>query len=305
MTSQHPAPADFALGIDFGGTKIEIAALSPQGDFLLRRRAPNPGRYEGAIALIRDLVTGAEAELGGRGTVGIGLPGSPSPRTGLMRNANSTFLNGRPFQKDLAAALGRAVRIANDANCFALSEAVDGAGAGAAVVFGVILGTGCGGGLVVHAELIEGASGIGAELGHNPLPWPRAEELPGPKCWCGQQNCLESWVSGTGLARAFQAETGRALRSEEIIAAMRNGDGEAAAAFDRYVDRLARVLAHVANLVDPDVFVLGGGMSNVQEIYPRLPEKIMAYIFGDDWEGKVLPAKFGDSSGVRGAARLL
>lgn len=301
MTQQHSA---YAIGIDFGGTKIEIAALDRAGNILLRRRQPNPGWYEAAIKVIRDLVIGVETELGAQATVGVGVPGSPSPKTGLMRNANSTWLNGRAFRQDLESALGRPVRIANDANCFALSEAVDGAAAGAPVVLGIIIGTGCGAGLIVDGTLIEGVSGIGGEIGHNPLPWPMADELPGAVCWCGKRNCNELWISGSGMARDFAAVWGQKLRSEEIIAAARTGDPKATASFDRYVDRLARVLAQVANVADPDVFVLGGGMSNVEELYARLPERIQRYVFSDVWEGRVVAAKFGDSSGVRGAARL-
>jgi fructokinase len=303
MSVEHIC-SDLALGIDFGGTKIELAALNRAGEILVRRRQPNPGRYDAAIKLICDLVTGAEAELGKQGTVGVGLPGAPSPKSGLMRNANSTWLNGRPFQHDLEAALGRPVRVANDANCLALSEAVDGAAAGARVVFAVILGTGCGGGLVVDGKLIEGASGIGGEIGHNPLPWPQPSEFPGPACWCGKHGCIESWISGSGLARDFVETYGRQLRSEEIIAAMRDADADAVKAFDQYVDRTARTLAHVANLADPDVFVLGGGMSNVTELYDRLPALVQGYVFSDVWDGRVVAAKFGDSSGVRGAAWL-
>lgn len=297
-------PWDFSIGIDFGGTKIEIAALDRDGTVLVRRRRPNPGSYDAAIMLLGDLIAGLEAELGGNGSVGIGVPGSPSPKSGLMRNANSTWLNGRPFQRDLETALGRAVRLANDANCLALSEAVDGAAAGAAVVFAVILGTGCGGGLVVNGKLVEGVNGIGGEVGHNPLPWPRDSENPGPPCWCGKRNCIETWISGSGLARDFAETDGRAMRSEEIVASARAGDAAASAALARYIDRTARVLAHVANLLDPDVFVLGGGMSNVRELYDRLPGLIRSYVFSDIWEGRIVAAKFGDSSGVRGAARL-
>lgn len=295
----------FAIGIDFGGTKIEIAALSESGVFLLRRRKPNPGNYDAAIALIRDLVSATEAELNGCGSVGLGVPGSASPRTGLMRNANAVWLNGRPFREDLEAALSRPVRVANDANCFALSEAVDGAAAGADVVFGVILGTGCGGGVVVNGRLISGASGIAGEWGHNPLPWAGVVEVPGPACWCGKHNCIELWASGSGLARDYhQGSEHPDWRSEDIVAAARRGDATAVAAFDRFIDRTARSLAHVANILDPDVFVLGGGMSNVSELYDRLPDLIAKYIFSDCWEGRVVPAKFGDSSGVRGAAWL-
>ncbi|WP_114394062.1 ROK family protein [Oleisolibacter albus] len=292
------------IGIDFGGTKIEAAALDADGNFLTRVRVPSPGGYDAALTLLRDLVARVEQEVGASGSIGIGLPGSPSPRTGLMRNANSTWLNGRPFARDLEAALGRPVRLANDANCLALSEAVDGAAAGARVVFGLILGTGCGGGLVVHGRLVEGANGIGGEWGHVPLPWPRADEIPGPACWCGQHNCLETWISGSGLRRDFTAVTGRTLSGEEIVAAARAGDAEAAAALDRYIDRLGRGMAMLCTIVDPDVFVLGGGLSNVDEIYARVPAVIERYVFSDHWSARIVPARWGDSSGVRGAARL-
>lgn len=292
------------IGVDFGGTKIEAAALDADGQFLARLREPNPGDYDAAIRTVVELIGRVEAEAGGQGTVGLGGPGSISPRTGLMRNANSQYLNGRPFDADLEKALGRPVRMANDANCLALSEAVDGAAAGEKVVFAIIVGTGCGGGVVVDGKLINGANGVAGEWGHMPLPWPRADELPGHKCWCGQMNCLETWVSGTGFRRDYKAATGRDLTGEAIIKAMREGEAEAVAAFDRYVDRLGRAMAVACNLIDPDAFVLGGGMSNVGELYERLPRVIRAYVFSDVWEAKITPAKWGDSSGVRGAARL-
>jgi fructokinase len=292
------------LGVDFGGTKIEIAALDGEGAILSRMRRPNPGNYDGAITVICELVAQIEEHLGAHGSVGVGVPGSISPRSGLMRNANSTWLNGRAFQQDLQKALGREVKLANDANCLALSEAVDGAAAGARAVFAVILGTGCGGGLAVDGRLVEGANGIGGEIGHNPLPWATDSEHPGPLCWCGKHGCLETWISGQGFARDFAEASGRALRAEEIVPAARAGDADAGAALDRYVDRTARALAHVANIVDPDVFVLGGGMSNVGELYERLPAQIRRYVFSDVWEGRIVAAKYGDSSGVRGAARL-
>jgi fructokinase len=296
--------ADVKIGIDFGGTKIEVAALDAHGDFLHRARAPNPGSYDAAIASVCKLVADAERAIGARASVGIGAPGSISPRTGLMRNANSTWLNGQPFREDLSAALGREVRLANDANCLALSEAVDGAGAGARVVFAVILGTGCGGGVVVDGHLVEGANGVGGEIGHMPLPWPSAAESPGPLCWCGKHNCLETWVSGSGFQRDFEGRSGRKLNGEAIIAAARAGDVEAKAALDAYINRLARSLAVVCNILDPDVFVMGGGMSNVAELYDALPDAIRRYIFSDIWDGAIKPARWGDSSGVRGAARL-
>lgn len=292
------------IGVDFGGTKIEAAALGAEGEFLARLREPNPGDYDAAIRTVVELIGRVEAEGGGQGTIGVGGPGSISPRTGLMRNANSQYLNGRPFDADLAKALGRPIRMANDANCLALSEAVDGAAAGAAGVFAIIVGTGCGGGVVFDGRLVNGANAIAGEWGHTPLPWPREDELPGHKCWCGQMNCLETWVSGTGFRRDYQAATGRALTGEAIIKAMREGEAQAVAAFDRYADRLGRAMAVVANMIDPDVFVLGGGMSNVDELYESLPAVVRRYVFSDVWDAKIAPAKWGDSSGVRGAARL-
>lgn len=292
------------IGIDFGGTKIEAAALSPDGDFLSRLRAPNPGAYDAAIAAVRDLIARTEAAVGPAASIGLGVPGSVNPATGLMRNANSTYLNGRDFTADLMAALGRPVRLANDANCLALSEAVDGAAAGCRVAFAIIIGTGCGGGLVVDGRLVEGANGIGGEWGHMPLPWPRAEEVPGPACWCGQSGCLETWVSGTGLRRDHAAATGNDQPGEWIINAARTGDAVAAAALDRYIHRLGRSMAVISNIVDPDVFVLGGGMSNVAELYERLVPVIRAHVFCDTWRARIAPARWGDSSGVRGAARL-
>jgi len=293
------------IGVDFGGTKIEAAALDPDGRFLARVRVPNPGEYDLALVTVRDLIARVEAEAGGTGTVGIGLPGSISPRTGLMRNANSVYLNGRTFREDLSVAMGREVRVANDANCLALSEAVDGAVAGAKIAFAIIVGTGCGGGLVVDGQLVEGANGIGGEWGHMPLPWPSPDEIPGPKCWCGQHGCLETWVSGTGFQRDYSAtEGGRQITGEAIIQAARRGESAATAAFDRLVGRLGRAIAVVCNLVDPDAFVIGGGLSNVPEIFERLHGAVRPYVFSDTWEAKIVPAQWGDSSGVRGAARL-
>lgn len=292
------------IGVDFGGTKIEAAAIDREGAFLSRLRVPNPGEYGAAITAVRDLVEQVEAEAGGRGSVGVGAPGSVSPKTGVVRNANSTWLNGKPFREDLELALGRPVALANDANCLALSEAADGAAAGARIVFAVIIGTGCGGGVVVDGRLVEGANGIGGEWGHAPLPWLNEGEWPGPRCWCGRRGCLETWVSGTGLRRDFAAATGRELTGEAILQAARAGDPDASAAFDRYVDRLGRALAMVCNILDPDVFVFGGGVSNAPEIYQRVPPVVQKYVFSDVWEAKLTPATWGDSSGVRGAARL-
>ena len=292
------------IGVDFGGTKIEAAALDDAGAFAARIREPNPGDYDAAVALVADLIARVEAETGPARSIGLAIPGSPSPRTGLIRNANSTYLNGRRFGEDLEAALGRPVRLANDANCLALSEAVDGAGKGVASVFGVIVGTGCGGGLIIDGKLGEGAHGVAAEIGHISLPWPRDAEAPGPACWCGLNGCLETWVSGTGFQRDHEATTGRAWKAQAVVEAARSGDAGAAAALDRYIDRLGRALAMVVNLVDPEVIVLGGGMSNVAELYDRLPKVVARHAFSDHWDGRIVAAKWGDSSGVRGAARL-
>ena len=292
------------VGVDFGGTKIEAAALGPDGAFLSRPRAPNPGSYDAALDVVRDLVARAEIEAGGRGTVGVGAPGSVSPRTGVVRNANSVWLNGRPFREDLERVLGRPVRLANDANCLALSEAADGAAAGAQSAFAVIVGTGCGGGVVIDGRLVEGANGIGGEWGHTSLPWPRPEEVPGPPCWCGQRGCLETWVSGTGLERDFEREAGRTMSGQAIAEAALSGDGVAQAAIDRYLDRLGRGLAMICNLLDPEVIVIGGGLSNVSALYEALPRAIARHVFCDAWSARVVPARWGDSSGVRGAARL-
>ncbi len=292
------------IGVDFGGTKIEAAALDDRGAFRARVRAPNPGSYDRAVRDVCDLIARAEDEAGDRGTVGVGTPGSINPRDGRMRNANATFLNGRHFREDLQDALGREVRMANDANCLALSEALDGAAAGARSAFAVIVGTGVGGGLVIDGRIVEGANGMGGEWGHVPLPWMTAEEYPGPECWCGQRGCLDILVSGTGLRRDMAARSGAAWDGPAIVAAARAGETAAAAALDAYVDRLGRAMAMIANIVDPDVFVMGGGMSNVAELYDRLPAVIDRYSFGGEWQGRIVAAKWGDSSGVRGAARL-
>ena len=246
-----------------------------------------------AIDSVRDLVARVEHEAGGRGSVGVGAPGSVSPKTGVVRNANSTWLNGKPFREDLELALGRPVALANDANCLALSEAADGAAAGARVVFAVIIGTGCGGGVVVDGRLVEGANGIGGEWGHTPLPWPKPGEWPGPRCWCGQHGCLETWVSGTGLRRDFAAAAGRELTGEAILQAARAGDPDASAAFDRYIDRLGRALAMVCNILDPDVFVFGGGVSNAAEIYERVPPVVKNYVFSDHWAAELSAGQVG------------
>ena len=293
------------IGVDFGGTKIEAAALDAAGDFRSRIRASTPHVYDAAIRTVCELVHAVEREAGdGQGSVGIGTPGSISPTTGVMRNANSTWLNGRPFREDLSAALGRDVRVANDANCLALSEVVDGAAAGSNIAFAVILGTGCGGALVVNRRLIDGAHGFGGEWGHIPLPWPTLDELDAPACWCGQRGCLETWISGSGLQRDYAKISGKQHVGEQIIQLARAGDAHARAALDRYADRLGRGLAVVCNIVDPDTIVLGGGLSNVSELYAQLPAIVSSRVFSDSWNGRIVPARWGDSSGVRGAARL-
>jgi len=292
------------IGIDFGGTKIEAAAIDEAGGFSARIRRPNPGTYDGAIRLVGELIAEVEQLAGPARSVGLAIPGSPSPLTGLIRNANSQYLNGQPFQADLQQHLGRPVRLANDANCLALSEAVDGAGEGHASVYAVILGTGCGAGLVIDGKLVEGRHGVAAEMGHNPLPWPTLDEVPGPACWCGQSGCLETWISGSGFARAHRAATHREWTCEQIIDAVRSGDLEAVQQMDLLRDRVARALAAVVNLVDPEIIVLGGGLSNLPELYDGLNEAIAARVFSDIWNAAVVPARWGDSSGVRGAARL-
>ena len=302
--STSSTTTDLRIGIDFGGTKIEAAALDGAGEFAMRLRAANPGNYDDAIRTVVDLVAAIESRFNVRTTVGVGAPGSVSPTTGTMRNANSVWLNGRRFVEDLGHALGREVRVANDANCFALSEVVDGAAAGSSAAFGAILGTGCGGGLVIDGRLVEGANGIAGEWGHIPLPWPTHEEIDAPPCWCGLQGCLETWISGTGLARDYARTGGSSLRAEAIVDAAQAGDSLAGAALDRYVNRLARAFAMICNVVDPDTIVLGGGMSNARILYERLPEAVRPYIFSDHWRAKIVPARWGDSSGVRGAARL-
>lgn len=296
---------EMRIGIDLGGTKIEALALDFEGVELARHRVDTPREdYKGTIAAITGLVHLLESKTGKKGSVGAGIPGSISEKTGLVKNANSTWLNGRPLDKDLSTALGREVRIANDANCLAVSEATDGAAAGKRVVFGVILGTGCGGGVAVNGRVHAGPNGTGGEWGHNPLPWPRPEENPGPICYCGKPGCMEMWVSGTGLARDYQATTGKQRTAREVIAAFEAGEKEALVVVERLEDRLARGLANVINILDPDVFVLGGGLSLTKHLYESLPKRLPEYVFGGEVDTPILQAKFGDSSGVRGAAWL-
>jgi fructokinase len=291
------------IGIDFGGTKIEAAALDQNGAFLTRQRIPTPDNYSDALWNVAYLVGRVESEVGPARSIGIGVPGSISPRTGVMRNANTTYLNGTSLQSDLEKALGRPIRLDNDANCLALSEAKDGAAVGARVTFAIIIGTGCGGGVVVDGKLISGANGIAGEWGHIPLPWPREDEVP-PACWCGLRGCLERWISGTGFSDDYERRTGNRLNGHEIVALARSGDVTAVATLDDYIDRLGRGMAVIANIIDPDCFVMGGGMSNVTELYDRLPNVIECYTFSDGWSARIVPAKWGDSSGVRGAAHL-
>jgi fructokinase len=296
------------IGVDFGGTKIEAAALDPDGQFLARVRAPTPRDYAASLAVISDLVAQVEREAGvpsgSKRFVGVATPGSISPKTGMIRNANSVWLNDKPFREDVSAKLGAPVRMINDANCLALSEASDGAAAGASVVFAAILGTGCGGGVAVNGRVLEGVNAIAGEWGHTPLPWPTTDEFPAPPCWCGRHGCLELYISGTGFESDYRRATGRTLAGAEIAAAARDGDRQAAAALARYLDRLGRGLAVICNVIDPDVIVLGGGMSNVPELYARLPDEIGRWIFSDVCSTRIVPAKHGDSSGVRGAAML-
>jgi fructokinase len=300
--------ARYRLGVDLGGTKIEIVALDAAGREQLRLRVPSPrDDYGATLAAIAALVADAERRLDvvpGMASVGVGTPGSLSRTTGLLRGANSVWLNGRPLARDLEATLSRPVRMTNDANCFALSEATDGAGAGAAVVFGAILGTGVGGGIVLGGRVLIGANAIAGEWGHNPLPWQRDDERPGPACFCGQSSCIETWLSGPGLARDHARATGRVLDAARIVAAAAHGDPASEASLARYEARLARALAHVINLLDPDVVVLGGGMSNVDRLYSRVPALWGPYVFSDRVDTRLVRHMHGDSSGVRGAAWL-
>jgi fructokinase len=296
---------EMRIGIDLGGTKIEALALDRTGAELLRYRVDTPrGDYWGTIAAIAGLVHRLEAETGSMGTVGAGIPGSASRRTGLIKNANSTWLNGMPLAEDLSKTLAREVRVANDANCLAVSEATDGAAAGARVVFGVILGTGCGGGVAIDAQIHAGPNGVGGEWGHNPLPWPTADECPGPLCYCGKRGCMEMWTSGTGVARDFLEVTGRSLTTRQIVAEAGADVPEAVATMDRFLDRLARGLANVIDILDPDVLVFGGGLSLYGRIYQELSARLPEYVFGGEADVTLVPARFGDSSGVRGAAWL-
>lgn len=310
------------LGIDLGGTKIEIVALDDSGHELLRRRVPTPqGDYYATLNAIVQLVRDAEAELGQQGSLGIGTPGALSRATGLLKNSNSIVLNGKPLLQDLESLLHRKVCISNDANCFALSEATDGAAAGAEVVFGVILGTGVGAGIVVNGHVLTGPNGIAGEWGHNPLPWPQPDELPGPACYCGKRGCIETFLSGPGMAQLHQESvraepveawmdsspsTGRTepLTPGEIVKRAEQGDADCELSLQAYEHRLARSLAHVINILDPDVIVLGGGMSNIGRLYANVPALWGQWVFSDRVDTRLVKNQYGDSSGVRGAAWL-
>jgi fructokinase len=293
------------IGIDLGGTKIEGIALDSAGSIAARRRVATPrGDYAATVEAVATLAEQLEREAGVRVTVGVGMPGVISPATGLVKNANSTWLIGRPFAADLSSRLGREVRCANDANCFALSEAVDGAAAGARAVFGVIVGTGTGGGVVVDRHVLTGANAIAGEWGHNPLPWPQASEWPGPSCYCSRTGCIETFLSGPGLARDYAAGGGEPCDAADVVARAAAGDAAAEQSVRRYEGRMARALASVINIVDPDVIVLGGGLSNLDRLYTNVPAQWAPYVFSDTISTRLVKAAHGDSSGVRGAAWL-
>jgi predicted NBD/HSP70 family sugar kinase len=293
------------IGLDVGGTKTELVALSPAGKELLRRREPTPhGGYAAALSTLVRMVLDAEAQLGVRCSVGVGTPGTLVPSSGRLTNAYATPYNEQPLKPDLEVALQREVRIANDANCFALSEAHDGAARGAGVAFGVIIGTGTGGGIVVDGRALAGANGIAGEWGHNPLPWSRTEEHPGPPCYCGRNGCIERFLSGPALSDDYQRASGIRLEAEDIIAAAAQGDAGCEQALQRYESRMARALASVINFLDPDVIVLGGGLSNMDRLYESVPRLWRAFIYGRGTSTRLVKALHGDSSGVLGAARL-
>jgi fructokinase len=297
--------AAFRIGIDLGGSKIAAAALADDGRIAVHRRIATPADdYRGTIAAIVALVAAIESEIGGAAPVGIGIPGTIVAATGLVKNANSTWLNGRPLGRDVEKALGRPARFANDANCFALSEAIDGTATGCTTVFGAILGTGVGGGIVTGGRLLVGANAIAGEWGHNPLPAPLADELPGPACYCGRRGCIETFLSGPGLAADHRRHGGADLDGPAIAAGAAIGEPTCRATLDRYVDRLARGLAAVINLLDPGAIVLGGGLSQVALLYDAVPQRWGRYIFSDTVATRLLPPRHGDDSGVRGAARL-
>jgi fructokinase len=292
------------IGIDLGGTKIEAVALDHEGTMVARQRVPTPRSYDGTIHAITTLVQDIERTLGHTGSVGLGIPGTVVPHTGLVKNANSTWLIGQPLQSDLATALDREVRIQNDANCFALSEAADGAAAGAAVVFGVIMGTGVGGGIVINGQVLTGHNLIGGEWGHNPLPWPQHGEVHGPQCYCGKHGCIETWISGPGVVADHARHYGEALSAPDIMAAASHGEPNAVATRTRLVHRAARSLATIINVLDPDVIVLGGGLSNTEGLAAELEREVAPWVFSDSITTRIVTNRHGDSSGVRGAAWL-
>lgn len=299
------SPTHLRIGIDLGGTKIAGIAFDAAGTVRAQRRVPTPrDDYAGTLQEIAALVAALEADAGDVGSVGIGMPGALSPETGLVKNANSTWLNGRPFAADLDLLLGRPVRVENDANCLAVSEAVDGAGAGAGVVWAIILGTGVGSGIAFRGRTVSGANRIAGEWGHNPLPAPRDDERPGPDCYCGRRGCIETWLSGPGLAGDHARRLGTATSAEAVVSALRAGDAEAAGTLASYRDRLGRSIASVVNILDPDVIVLGGGLSTVPEILDDLASCVAPHVFSDAFETPIRQSRHGDASGVRGAAWL-
>jgi fructokinase len=293
------------LGVDLGGTKIEVIALADDGSERYRQRVPTPRHdYEGTLEAIADLICKVERKCGGHYSVGIATPGAVVPVNGLLKNSNSVWLNGKPFKRDIEKRLGRCVRIANDANCFALSEATDGAGQGAEVVFGVIVGTGSGAGIVIKGHVLHGPNALAGEWGHNPLPWPKPDDLPGLRCYCGKDACIETYLSGPGMAAHHHRMTGQTLSAQDIIAAAEQGNESAEMTLTLYEERFARSLSHVINILDPDVIILGGGMSNLKRLYTNIPKLWTRYVFSDQVKTRLLPARHGDSSGVRGAAWL-
>jgi len=293
------------IGVDLGGTKIEFVALGRDGSELHRHRVHTPrGDYDGTVRAIKEGVELIEGKLRRSATVGVGIPGTISGITHTVKNANSTWMNGMPFDRDLSVALKREVRCANDANCLAVSEATDGAGAGKHLVFAVILGTGCGGGVAVDGRVHNGRNGVAGEWGHTVLPWMRPEEFPGPECYCGFRGCIETWISGTGLESDYERATKTKLRGKEIIARYETGEAEAIECLQRYEDRLTRSLSQLVNILDPDIIVLGGGVSQVPLLYKNVPQRLKDYVFGREADTPVVVAKHGDASGVRGAAWL-
>ena len=292
-------------GIDLGGTKIEIIALNENDEQIYQKRIPTPqGNYQKTLNDIKDLVVALEVTLNQSVSVGIGTPGAISQKTGYLKNSNSTCLNGRAILQDLEKLLSRQIRISNDANCFTLSEACDGAAKNASNVFGVIIGTGTGAGIVINQQILTGANHISGEWGHNPLPWPSPSEMMETQCYCGKQGCIETFLSGPGLEADYTRHTQKKKNSKDIVIAAEKGDKECDISMQRYEDRMARALAHVINILDPEIIVLGGGMSNVERLYKNLSQRCLAYVFSDQLLTKIIPAKFGDASGVRGAARL-